>query len=196
MATGLQAYLVTITLVDSEPTVWRRVLVPAQLDLAGLHLIIQQAMGWENLHDYCFHQGLGTTKRLWNTAQPLDAVFAQANGQPFYYHYDFVSGWRHRLEIESLEPVILESETLESDKSEILASNPGITRSLPICIAGAAACPPENSGGVWGYDELLARLEDLDDPDYLELLDRYGDFDPDAFDLSAVNHRLQSLCYR
>ncbi len=48
-----------ITLVDSEPEVWRRVLVPMQISLAQLHTVVQQVMGWENLHDYRFSACFG-----------------------------------------------------------------------------------------------------------------------------------------
>ncbi len=99
----------------------------------------------------------------------LGEAIAHLKSQPLYYTYDFASGWLHRIK----------PETPETEAA-----------TLPICIDGAAACPPENTGGVWGFDELMGRLEDTDDPDYLELLDKYGDFDPEAFDLAVVNARL------
>ncbi|MEM9769887.1 MAG: plasmid pRiA4b ORF-3 family protein, partial [Cyanobacteria bacterium P01_D01_bin.71] len=45
-------------------------------------------------------------------------------------------------------------------------------------------------GGVWGYEDLLERLSDPDAPDFEELLDWLGDFDPEAFDMASVNQRL------
>lgn len=157
-----------ITLVDSEPKVWRAVVVPAEMKLAGLHDVIQRAMGWQHLHDYSFQVGLGAQRVVMGDGTLKD-LFADAGERPVYYNYDSDSGWRHRL---SVEPLAAEVEQ------------------LPACVGGAAACPPEGTGGVWGYDRLLARMEDMEDPDYVELLDRYGDFDPDAFDLAAANARL------
>ena len=159
-----------ITLVDSEPEVWRRVAVPAEVNLADLHGIIQRAMGWQALHDYSFQVGLGSERSLLDDAKSLAETIDAAGEQPLYYNYDLENGWRHRLVPEPL------TET-------------GVDH-LPVCIAGASACPPEGSGGIWGYDRLLVRLEDMDAPDYVELLDRYGDFDPDFFDLAAANARL------
>jgi hypothetical protein len=44
---------------------------------------------------------------------------------------------------------------------------------------------------VWGYEELIDRLSDPDDPDYEQLWETVGeDFDPEWFDLKAVNQRL------
>ena len=144
-------------------------MVPANASLASLHEIIQPVMGWQRLHDYSFQVGLGLDCRQLDNEKSLAEALHVAGDRPLYYNYDSKSGWRHRLIAEPL--------ANEVD-------------SLPVCLAGASACPPEDSGGVWGYDQLLARLEDMEDPDYVELLDRYGDFDPDAFDLSAANARL------
>ena len=167
------AYQLKITLADSAPEIWRRIIVPAELTLAELHSIIQQAMGWENLHPYQFRLGLGRDQKLPAVEQPLIQALADAAAnQSLYYSYDAQSGWLHRIELEAL----------EADS----AQNP----LAPVCTGGESACPPEGSGGVWGYDELLARLEDTDDPDYLELIDKYGDFDPDAFKVSEANDRL------
>ena len=159
-----------ITLVDSEPEVWRQVVVPGAVALADLHGIIQDAMGWERSHDHSFQAGLGAEKVLLAEEKRLSAVLADAGDSLIYYNYDLESGWRHRIVGESLS---------HSDAG-----------ALPVCTAGGSACPPEGSGGIWGYDQFLAKLEDVEDPDYVNLLDQYGDFDPGAFDLTAVNARL------
>ncbi len=167
-----EAYQLKISLTDSEPEVWRRVLVPAKISLAELHFVVQKAMGWENQHEYRFRLGMAG-ERLCELDGGLSEAVVALDGQPLYYTYDFKSGWLHRIEVEEA-----------SDTTEDLPA------CLPVCLAGAATCPPENTGGVWGFDELMARLEQTDDPEYLELLDKYGDFDPEAFDLTAVNVRL------
>ena len=170
MTHGLSPIQLKMTLVDSEPEVWRQVVVPAAVTLASLHDIIQDAMGWQRLHDHSFQTGLGVEKLLWAKEKSLSAVLAAAGDFPIYYNYDAENGWRHRLVVEPLST---------SD-----------TEFLPVCIAGEAACPPEGIGGIWGYDQFMAQLEDVDDPDYIMLLDQYGNFDPNAFDLAAVNARL------
>ena len=161
-------YQLKITLADSEPEVWRQVLVSADITLEALHDIIQRAMGWENAHDYRFAPKIGHSSYELQTL--LSAVADKS--ETFYYTYDFESGWLHRIEIQ--------------DKDAAAAEK------APVCTGGAAACPPEETGGVWGYDELLARLEDTDDPDYLALIDKYSTFDPNEFDLKAANERLKA----
>ncbi|MEL6262990.1 MAG: plasmid pRiA4b ORF-3 family protein [Cyanobacteria bacterium J06626_6] len=162
------AYQLKITLVDSEPVVWRRVVVPAAGSLQGLHLIVQRAMGWENLHDYGFWLGVGPARVSCDRTQSLSDTISAAAGNPIYYSYDPQSGWLHRIELEAVD----------------------VSTAAVTCLDGAAACPPEGTGGVWGYDELRRRLEDVEDPDYLDLIEKYGDFNPDVFDLSAANARL------
>jgi hypothetical protein len=48
MAVKAKIYQFKITLTDSDPLIWRRVLVPANLSLAVFHDIVQVAMGWQN----------------------------------------------------------------------------------------------------------------------------------------------------
>ena len=167
MARTPEAYQLKITLADSEPEVWRSVLVPAQISLAELHSVVQKAMGWENQHEYRFRLGMAG-ELICRLDGGLSEAVATLEGRPLYYTYDFKSGWLHRIEVE------------EAAAAE----------DLPVCLAGAAACPPESTGGVWGFDELMARLENTDDPEYLDLLDKYGDFAPEVFDLAAANARL------
>jgi hypothetical protein len=175
-----QAYQLKITLADSEPEVWRRLQVPTQIALQELHDIVQKAMGWENQHDYAFRQALGAA--ACDPQQSLaDTLCALEDGKPFYYTYDFQSGWLHRIDIEKL---------ATADEAAIAPENLPIF--LPICLAGDAACPPESSGGVWGYEELMDRLEDTSAPDYIDVIDQYGNFDPYKFDLAAANSRLSS----
>ena len=168
-------YSLKVTLVDSEPEVWRQVLIPAQISLSELHLILQAAMGWENTRSYQFQIGLGPDKSVLSEEDLLPAAIACLENKQLYYAYDPKNGWLHRIEIEPSKP------DLEGNIS------------LPFCTAGHAACPPENTGGVWGYDELLARLENTADPEYIDLLDKYGDLDPDYFSLEAANNRIKNL---
>jgi Plasmid pRiA4b ORF-3-like protein len=174
-----QAYQLKITLADSEPEVWRRLQVPAQIALQELHDIVQKAMGWENQHDYAFRQALGAA--ACDPQQSLaDTLCAIEEGRPFYYTYDFQSGWLHRIDVEGL--VVVEEAAIATKNLP--------TKNLPICLEGNAACPPESSGGVWGYEELMDRLEDTSAPDYIDVIDQYGNFDPHRFDLAAANSRL------
>ena len=73
---------------------------------------------------------------------------------------------------------------------KLLAAEPGVH--YPRCLAGARSCPPEDCGGVPGYEEFRAAIRDPDHPEHAGMLEWVGgSFDPEAFDLEAVNRRLR-----
>ena len=168
-----------IWLVDSDPPIWRQFQVSDRTLLADLHPILQAVMGWEDSHLHQFQ----VRGKLYANPEPmplegtLDATtktLADFNFSPkekFAYTYDFGDGWLHQITVETQQPA---TESLTS----------------PRCLAGERACPPEDSGGVWGYEGLLERFNDPEDPEYEELLDWLEDFDPEKFDLQQINQRL------
>jgi hypothetical protein len=91
----------------------------------------------------------------------------------FLYRYDFGDNWEHEMVLE-----------------KVLSPADGVR--YPVCLAGARACPPEDCGGVIGYERMLEALDDPGDDEHQEYLDWLGgEFDPDAFDLEAVNRALE-----
>ena len=93
----------------------------------------------------------------------------------FVYEYDLGDSWQHDI-------VLL--------RSVPAPTNSGRTK----CLEGGRACPPEDCGGVMGYAELLEALSDPHHPEHDEMRTWAGeDFDPEAFDLAAVNRRLLRL---
>jgi hypothetical protein len=64
----------------------------------------------------------------------------------------------------------------------------------PRCIGGARACPPEDCGEPWRYQELLEAISDPSHEEHDELLDWAGeDFDPEAFDARSVDSALGQM---
>lgn len=65
---------------------------------------------------------------------------------------------------------------------------------LPVCGKGKRACPPEDVGGVWGYDTFLEAIKNPNHPEH-EMYTEWGgdDFDPEAFDVDTVNEALRGL---
>jgi hypothetical protein len=171
----------------TKPPVWRRLEVPADLDLAQLHEVIQATMGWQNGHLHVFSDGgdeyglpdpeLGhLDERAVRLSQLLAAV-----GDRLLYTYDFGDDWQHDITLEK---------TLPLDEEAAGA----------ICTAGKGACPPEDCGGVWGYRELKATLADPNSDNHESLLEWLGlsspdDYDPRRFSAEDTNHRLGRLNY-
>jgi len=175
-------YCLRIEILDSKPPIWRRVCVNSELSLQGLHLLLAEVIGWAGTADYRFkspprpgQEGLDLTAAD-ATTRPLTLgdLVAQV-GDSFSYIYAPVQGWIHTVTLEPLP-------ALEADLE------------VPYCLAGEQACPPDFCIGIWGYEELLDRLGDADDPESDALWEKIGyDFDPNWFDLKDVNQRLQKF---
>jgi hypothetical protein len=93
----------------------------------------------------------------------------------FVYEYDFGDSWEHEILVEKILPA--EAET-----------------AYPLCLRGKRACPPEDVGGVWGYEEFLEAIGDPTQEEHESYLEWVGgDFDPEAFDLEETNQRLREI---
>jgi hypothetical protein len=107
---------------------------------------------------------------LLDKRQKIADYFSMAN-ESAYYVYDFGDTWEHEILLE-----------------KILPREKGVK--YPICLKGRRACPPEDSGGIWGYEELLEIIKDPQHEEYEEMLEWLGgEFDPEYFDVNAVNFR-------
>ncbi|GGN39945.1 hypothetical protein FHR83_006610 [Actinoplanes campanulatus] len=166
---------------DAKPPIWRRLEVPADTGLADLHTIIQVAFDWDDSHLHAFETGYGT----FGVADPeldhqaerpvtLEQVAAGAGGR-IRYTYDFGDGWEHDILVEK----VLErgSET------------------YPRCTGGRRAAPPDDCGGIWGYQRLVEILADPAHPAHAEMrewlgLDHADEFQPARFDAAEVSRSL------
>jgi hypothetical protein len=89
------------------------------------------------------------------------------------YTYDFGDNWEHTIQIE-----------------KVVDAEPGIR--YPRCIDGKRACPPEDCGGAWGYGDFLKAIQDPKHSEHEEMTEWIGgEFDPEEFDLAAVNNGLR-----
>ena len=172
-----------IWLLESEPEIWRIVQVPDDFSLAQLHLVIQDAFDWEDCHLHEFRKG----DRLFGLPDPeapehqedeghaLLKELLVREGSSLEYEYDFGDAWEHGILLQNR-----------------LRAKPG--SSQPVCIDGARAAPPEDVGGIYMYNELVADWENKAAPDHAKLMevvtDQLGeDFDPAHFDPVEMNRK-------
>ena len=157
-----------------KPPVWRRIVIPGNFTFHDLHNTIQSAFGWWDEHLYQFQRypfdGGWCVKDIdedddnWGE-RPEDAretnvaTFIQHMGlEKFVYVYDFGDSWVHDITVEQIDH--------DADLDH------------PVCLAGKGACPPEDCGGPWGYEELK---EEMNKDEINE------------FDLEEVNEELESI---
>ncbi len=76
---------------------------------------------------------------------------------------------------------------------KVLAADDGAPVTVPACVDGRRACPPEDCGGPWGYEELLAIFADPSHPEHAERREWLGrPFDPDAFEAGDFETNLRN----
>ena len=176
-----QVYQFKITLKGIRPPIWRRIQVPETYSFWDLHVAIQDAMGWldSHLHRFEISTSYGIKEEIgipdeefdkevlpgWK--QKLSDYFSMDNKKAEYV-YDFGDNWAHTIELEKILP---------RDKDT----------KYPICIAGKRACPPEDCGGIWGYQRFLDIIMDPNHEEYNEMLEwAGGEFEPEYFNAEEV----------
>ncbi|MDR3245584.1 MAG: plasmid pRiA4b ORF-3 family protein [Prevotellaceae bacterium] len=174
----------------TKPPVWRKVLVPETFTFHRFHNVIQAAFGWTNSHFYHFSdRGYGSGEIIgipsdddWmpvtdSNTKKLKDVFSK-EGKRYTYIYDLGDDWVHKI---ILEKIIKEKGTKAT------------------CIDGKGACPPENCGGVWGYEEMKEVLVNKPDSEQAEeLRDWLGlgedeTLDTNTFDLQLANTLVEQV---
>lgn len=161
-----------VILLEVMPTVWRRFQIE-DCTLGDLHEHIQLAMGWENCHMHQFTiegEQYGPPmpddfeREIKDESQVRLSDLLPVSGKRFRfrYEYDFGDGWQHEILFEGFPP-------MEEGKK------------LPLCVEGDRACPPEDTGGPWGYAEYLDALTDSDHDRHDEFIEWCGSFDPQDF---------------
>ena len=183
------SYQLQVFIDGSEPLIWRRLLVPGTANLGWLHAVLQVAMGWTNSHlhqficgEHVFSDPEAQLQEFEDDPPVLDerkVTLAEvlSNTPPgFVYDYDFGDSWDHIVTVEGIVP---------ADAS---------TSTTAVCLAGERACPPEDCGGIGGYEELLKALKNKKHPEHKSMKEWLGRaFDPEFFDLHKTNDSLRKL---
>lgn len=181
------AYLLKVSLLYSEPLIWRRIQVLGSMTLSRIHEVIQLRMGWTDTHLHQFmignnFYGPADLDDDWSEIKALDENKFKLGDleaemqKRFMYEYDFGDGWVHEIEIE---------QTVASDEN---------SPKHPELLAGERACPPEDIGGIPGYEDFLAAIRDPENENYEEMRNWYGaDFEPDFFEKDEINKILKKM---
>ena len=183
----------------TDPKIWREFVVNENITFHDFHYIIQICMGWENYHMYQFSPtGYGSYPCMELKTSDSDAEFSpisnlkkgyeltydsskaklsdyfSAKGQKITYIYDFGDDWKHVISLKKIWPDATDH---------------------PMVVAGGGKCPPEDCGGVWGYENLIKTVSDPKDPEYEDMREwlgmEEGDvWDAEEFDMVVVNEGL------
>jgi hypothetical protein len=174
---------VKITLLDSaDPEIWRRLGVPADIRLDRFHQVLGAAMGWQDSHLHVFERGSDRygfpdpDLSIRNDREVTLRALLTQPGDRLLYEYDFGDSWEHEIVLEAVEQ-----------------GGHG-----PACTDGAGRCPPEDVGGIPGYEDLRRVLAAPDEDGHSEALEWLGieracDFDPADFSVARANAAIASV---
>lgn len=185
----MKVYKLKVKLLNiSKPPVWRDILVHDDSTFEELHHVIQMAMGWGFCHLHQFIIGnksngtyIGAGQNELGFGMDMDQLdhaeihiseYLKKVKDKCWYEYDFGDGWEHEITL--------------IDIVEVSKEQP-----VPFVVKGKGACPPEDCGGPWGYQELKETIKNPKAEDYEEMIEWVGDdFDPNHFNLEEANDRL------
>jgi len=150
-----------VTLLGSQPEIWRIIDIPDDYNFWELHVAIQDAMGWLDYHLHEFvpnKKGPTQGRRIGipESESDTDVVadwdvsvkkYFSTLGNTIQYDYDFGDGWQHEVQLIGM----------------FLTD---IADDYPICFDGKGACPPEDCGGLPGYYDLIQILRDPKNEEY------------------------------
>jgi len=179
-----QLYRLKVTLTDSKPPIWRRLLVRGDTTLAKFHTILQVAMGWWDGHLHTFTvRGKEYSKPNAEWYQPMaderKVTLAGLRLTPrsrFRYEYDMGDGWEHEILVEA----VTEAETARPRRA--------------VCLDGKRACPPEDVGGTGGYEYFLEAISNPLHIEHKSMVEWIGrEFDPEAFSVAETDEELRGL---
>ncbi len=181
-------YQLKISLNHASPPIWRRLLVRSNMDLGTLHEVLQDAFDWDGSHLHGFQVG-GRGGDVYGALEAKsygdpdldedDFTLGQvlpAEGTSMVYTYDFGDDWEHKIVVEKILPADPNAPTVR-------------------CTAGRGMAPLEDSGGVWGWANLVKAANDPTHPDHGHYRDwlRLPDgeaVDPKAFSWKDLNEGL------
>ena len=145
-------YHLRIKLNNTSQKIWREVKVPSNVALDFLAHFLIDIMGWEDRHLCQFiHKSTFYTDEetaadsIWGDVRVMSKFtlsdLLKEKGDRMQFEYDFGDGWKHDVWVKGIR---------EYEKKE----KPSIS-----LVKGQGECPPEDCGGVWGYEHLLELLQ-------------------------------------
>ena len=174
------------TLLGIKPPIWRQIQVPSTILLCCLHDALQAVIGWTDSHLHQFEKD----GKYWGVPEPYDELddieiidesrvpvgrVLKTEGDSLLYVYDFGDNWQHKVVLEKILPATA-------------------VRSRPTCLGGERHCPPEDVGGVTGYESFLDAIFDPAHEEYESYLTWVGgSLQAEEFDLKAVNEVLSRM---
>ncbi|MDR2879622.1 MAG: plasmid pRiA4b ORF-3 family protein [Fusobacteriales bacterium] len=202
----MRAYKLRVTLLDTHIPVWREIVVPVDITFDELHVILQYIMGWYNCHLYEFKIGdievtvdeealdeiryfktiegmkklaelrksrffVDRTKTLKEVNEFIEEYFD--NNKIIDYTYDFGDDWKHEI--------------------NVLEKIENYPHKYPQVLKFKGNCPPEDCGGIRGYEEFLKIINNKSHADYEENILWAEGQGYENYDIDEINMALEEV---
>lgn len=168
---------INASIIGSNPPIYRKIKLNGDTNLQIIHEIMQALFNWGNVHLHYFRNTDGNIIKNEEQVALQDVLMQQ---QSIVYVYDYGDSWTIRIDL-------IHSEDAEK-------------RIRPICIEGKRQSPPEDCGGMVGYEDALDLLSHHNNNarrKYPLIAEWYGeDYNPEHFDINMVNSRLANIVLR
>lgn len=178
-----RAFTLLLTVMGTEPRVWRRIVVRESMWLSQLHDSIQLAFDWFDYQTHAFSLddlrfGNPVKRDALTIEDDRDVSLADLDLEHrgrFLYLYEFGEGWTVEIKVE---------------KTGAVAKG-GV---YPTCLAGERAGPPEDCGGLEAFHDMLACIKEPQTELGREWLEWLGpEYHAEVCDVKKINQGLKKL---
>lgn len=184
MSDSTKIYELKITLSGIKPSIYRTIQIKEDKTFFELHAAVQIAFGWENSHMHIFEIGddrIGMSEfdefEDDHTIEERNIRLFQTGlneKDKFEYIYDFGDHWVHEIQLTKI---------LESKKTF-----------YPKCIKGAMNRPPEDCGGIHGFEDFKEIMGNRKHPEFKEMKTWYGGmYDEELFLKDQINEDFKNF---
>lgn len=222
----MKSFIIKIELEDSEPLIWRRVIMPAGATYRRLHDVIQNVTNFQGgypSNDY----------HLYDFDLSKVNMLVTDNEEAYLEHQHFIKNKKYYAErLKSLEPNMLKFEKIHQERLKIDVRKPTSLKiddyleahkvirynydfgdnwwftikleeivddyffGYPTLLDGAETAPPEDVGGIHGFYAFLDAYRDPKHPDHKEVCEWVDVLHFREYDPSRINDKLKSLNYK
>ena len=172
---------------SAEFKIWRGIICPSNIRLSYLSEFLVRTMGWIGYHEHQFTDKDGAEYLSTSAKEDCDEDFApgeikycdfndwtlgdllKTKGDKLTWTYDLGDDFTHTLTLREIHRYMRKN---------------GLPPDPEYCITGGEnSCPPDDVGGIYGYEHMLEVLQNPDDEEYQE----YKDWLPEGFDPKRFN---------
>lgn len=179
-----------LTIEESNPVIWRKILIPEDYLVDDLHCAIQIMFDWSDQYLYEFRIK-GKRYAFDNKPDTLESYMysleelSLKKNNSFTYVYDFDDNWKIKILVEDI---------LSLPENE----------KLPVYLDGENPAPPENIGGIYFYNEIFEKIsknEEVDPIFFENITENIEDFNREEiknefnellWELEEFNENLES----